>query len=218
MHLAVQFLLGCNWKRCGALVAEAINAYHRGDNHYPRTLDTALCQLSEFEPTGEISTHNDRQGSGMAFFQNGEPNPGRGGHGGRGGGRGRGAGGRNSGRENSAGSEGENTNPTTSDNANNESVNGYVNVLHAESFLQGQGSLPSKWLLLDSCSSVDLISNKDLLHDVHPADASMRVHCNAGTVELTQQGYFGDYPLPVWYNPKGIANILSLHNVSKLYQ
>eukprot|EP00980_Cylindrotheca_fusiformis_P013967 scaffold3632_cov158-Cylindrotheca_fusiformis.AAC.1 len=46
----------------------------------------------------------------------------------------------------------------------------------------------------------------------------MRVHCNAGTVELTQQGYFGDYPLPVWYNPKGIANILSLHNVSKLYQ
>eukprot|EP00980_Cylindrotheca_fusiformis_P024340 scaffold11776_cov239-Cylindrotheca_fusiformis.AAC.1 len=85
----------------------------------------------------------------MAFFQNGEPNPGRGGRGGRGGGRGRGAGGRNSGRENSAGSEGENTNPTTSDNANNESVNGYVNVLHAESFLQGQGSLPSKWLLLD---------------------------------------------------------------------
>eukprot|EP00980_Cylindrotheca_fusiformis_P025472 scaffold13803_cov145-Cylindrotheca_fusiformis.AAC.1 len=28
-------------------------------------------------------------------------------------------------------------------------------------------------------------------------NASMRVHCNAGTVELTQQGYFGDYPLPV---------------------
>eukprot|EP00980_Cylindrotheca_fusiformis_P015585 scaffold4455_cov109-Cylindrotheca_fusiformis.AAC.1 len=81
-HLAVQFLLGCNRKRCGALVAEAINAYHRGDNHYPRTLDTALRQLSEFEPTGEISTYNDRQGSGMAFFQNGEPNPGRGGRGG----------------------------------------------------------------------------------------------------------------------------------------
>ena len=31
-------------------------------------------------------------------------------------------------------------------------------------------------------------------------------------------GYSGDYPVPMWYNPKGIANILSLDNVSQYYQ
>jgi hypothetical protein len=40
---------------------------------------------------------------------------------------------------------------------------------------------------------------------------------HAGRIQLTQQGYFGNYPYPVWYNPKGVANILSLDSVSKHY-
>jgi hypothetical protein len=35
---------------------------------------------------------------------------------------------------------------------------------------------------------------------------------------LTDQGYLGDYPYPVWYNPKGVTNILSLNNVAKHYR
>ena len=34
---------------------------------------------------------------------------------------------------------------------------------------------------------------------------------------MNQQGYLGDYPIPVWYNPKGIANILSMQDVAKHY-
>ena len=30
--------------------------------------------------------------------------------------------------------------------------------------------------------------------------------------------YFGSYPEPIWFNPNGIVNIMSLSNVSKYYQ
>ena len=72
-------------------------------------------------------------------------------------------------------------------------------------------------ILLDSCSSGNIISNKKLLHDIFRAPRRMHVHCNAGSVVLTHQGYLGDYPEPVWFHPKGIANILSLSNVKSYY-
>ena len=78
--------------------------------------------------------------------------------------------------------------------------------------------MPQRWILLDSCSSANLISDRTLLHNVHQAARPLVVHCNAGSVTLTKQGYFGSYPEPVWYNPNGLANIMSLNNVSKYYQ
>ena len=46
----------------------------------------------------------------------------------------------------------------------------------------------------------------------------MRLHCNAGSVTLSHQGYLGDYPVPVWHHPDGVANILSLRNVTQHYR
>ena len=43
------------------------------------------------------------------------------------------------------------------------------------------------------------------------------VRCNAGTITLNQKGYFGTYPEAMWYNPNGIANIISLSNAAKYY-
>ena len=74
------------------------------------------------------------------------------------------------------------------------------------------------WLLLDSCSTVNLISDRDLLTDIHPVPHSLQVRCNAGTVVIDHQGYLGGYPEPVWFNPNGIANLMSLHNVQRYYQ
>ena len=74
------------------------------------------------------------------------------------------------------------------------------------------------WLLLDSCSTVNLISDKDLLTDIHPVPHSLQVRCNAGSVVIDHQGYLGSYPEPVWFNPEGIANLMSLHNVQQYYQ
>ena len=82
----------------------------------------------------------------------------------------------------------------------------------------GGKSLPQRWILLDSCSSANLILDRTLLQNIHQAARPLVVHCNAGTVTLTEQGYFGSYPEPVWYNPSRLANIMSLNNISKYYQ
>ena len=78
--------------------------------------------------------------------------------------------------------------------------------------------LPATWLLLDSCSTTNLISNKSWLHNIHVDGTSILVRCYVGTITLTQKGYFGSYPEPVWFNPHGIANIMSLDNVAKYFR
>ena len=91
------------------------------------------------------------------------------------------------------------------------------NTCAADQFVLQHNRLPNKWLLLDSCSTTDIVSNIQLLTNVHDAPTPTWVRCNAGRIQLTQRGYLGDYPHAVWYNPKGVANILSLHNVSDHY-
>jgi hypothetical protein len=77
--------------------------------------------------------------------------------------------------------------------------------------------LPLLWLLLDRSSTADIFANADLLTNIHDALNPIWVRCNAGRIQLKQQGYFGNYPYDVWCNPRGVANILSLHNVTKHY-
>ena len=84
--------------------------------------------------------------------------------------------------------------------------------------VNGQPNVPNTWLLLDSCSTANLIMNKALLHDIHTLDISISIHCNAGTIATNQKGYLGNYPTPAWYNPKGIANILSMQDVGQQYR
>jgi len=54
--------------------------------------------------------------------------------------------------------------------------------------------------------------------DIVTVDWHMRVRCNAGVRTTNQQGRLGNFPEPVWYNPKGVANILSLNSVKKHYR
>lgn len=65
-------------------------------------------------------------------------------------------------------------------------------------------------ILLDSQSSVHVFNNKELLTDVrmHPAGKTLTVYTNGGHMVSEMVGRFGD--IDVWYNPKSIANILSL--------
>ena len=76
---------------------------------------------------------------------------------------------------------------------------------HGEMFISNKGasSLPDTWLLIDSCSTVDIISSPNLLHGIHHVTNPIRVRCNAGVTTLNQMGYLGDYPRPVWFNPDG---------------
>jgi hypothetical protein len=72
-------------------------------------------------------------------------------------------------------------------------------------------------LLLDSCSTLNLLMDSALLDDIHEVDKTMHARCNAGTMKMNLMGQFGDFPEPVWYNPDGVANILLLYIVSQHY-
>ena len=65
----------------------------------------------------------------------------------------------------------------------------------------------STCLLIDSESSVDILNNAELLTSIHQAKKSLKMHCNAGYIHVTQKGWFGG--IAVWYHPEGIVNILS---------
>lgn len=80
--------------------------------------------------------------------------------------------------------------------------------------LQGSaGHVPESWILLDNQSTVDVFANGNLLKNIRTVPAGyMDIHCNAGVSSTNLMGDLPGYG-PVWYNPKGIANILSLSRV-----
>lgn len=79
--------------------------------------------------------------------------------------------------------------------------------------LQGN-KIPRTWILLDNGSTVDVFVNPNLLQNIHTTDKTMVIRCNAGITKTNQQGYLRGYG-NVWYNPDGIANILSLARVQE---
>ena len=83
-------------------------------------------------------------------------------------------------------------------------------------FYQTNGEILKTWVLLDSQSTVDIFCNPHLLRNIRRTPEGMRIHCNAGS-RLTN--LVGDLPGygTVWYDPKAIANILSLRRVRDHY-
>jgi hypothetical protein len=225
--IGVTLLLKSNHKRYGPSMADLINSYTRGQDVYPNNVTGAYDMLVNYHsPTSNVRAHV--QDHGLAFTQDsdGSGRGGRGGRGGCGGHGGRGYSGR--GNHGSDGGDGRDANATTissssnNNNNNNKQVTPYTacslyDCRPAECFLQ-TSTIPNRWLLLDSCSSVNMVSNEELLHDISSVDKPINIHCNAGTVSVNRNGLLGDYPERVWFNPHGIANILLLDNVAQHYR
>jgi hypothetical protein len=83
---------------------------------------------------------------------------------------------------------------------------------------QRNGRVPTSWILLDNQSTVNVFSNKELLTNIRTTDRVMNIRCNAGVTRTSMIGDLPGYDGEVWYNPKGIANILSLSDVEKYHQ
>jgi hypothetical protein len=83
---------------------------------------------------------------------------------------------------------------------------------------QRNGRVPTSWILLDNQSTVNVFSNKELLTNIRTTDRVMNIRCNACVTRTSMIGDLPGYDGEVWYNPKGIANILSLSDVEKFHQ
>jgi hypothetical protein len=82
---------------------------------------------------------------------------------------------------------------------------------------QGGGlTIPPTWLLLDNQSTVDVFANGNMLKDIHQVDDEMVIASNGGSNVTSEMGTLPGYGL-VWYDPVGIANIVSLSRVREKY-
>lgn len=91
----------------------------------------------------------------------------------------------------------------------------YFHQQHNSVCLQNKVNDPNvshTWILLDNQSTIDVFSNSDLLTNIREGVGRMNIHCNAGVKVVNQIGELAGYGT-VWYNPDGIANILSMSRV-----
>ena len=86
-------------------------------------------------------------------------------------------------------------------------------LLHV-SMAQG-GELPEDRAYLDGCSTVTAFKN-DKLSKIREVAGGIKINCSAGTVVTNMKGKFRR--LSAWYLPDGIANILSMHELEKMYR
>ena len=83
-------------------------------------------------------------------------------------------------------------------------------------YAQPRTKKKDNWILLDNGSTIDVFHNRKLLQKISTSDTTMKIKCNAGTKRTNKIGTLPGYG-DVWYDEHGIANILSLSNVSKRY-
>lgn len=78
------------------------------------------------------------------------------------------------------------------------------------------GKMHPNWLLADTGAGCTVISDQRLLKKIRTAKygRSMTIFCNTGRVTTRQIGFLPGYGM-VWFNPKGIENIISISEAAK---
>ena len=79
-------------------------------------------------------------------------------------------------------------------------------------------TIPKDWILLDSCSTDCVFNDHSLLNNISPCtqQEKLKIYTNGSSLTYDHMRVFKYLPLPGYYNPDSIANILSLKDVLDL--
>jgi hypothetical protein len=78
------------------------------------------------------------------------------------------------------------------------------------------GVVDRNWVLLDSQSTIDHVSNPAMLTNIRKAKIPSKIHCNAGSTCSVLKGNFES--ITVKHSPYRIANVLSLNGAKQRHR
>jgi hypothetical protein len=78
------------------------------------------------------------------------------------------------------------------------------------------GVIDRNWVLLESQSTIDQVSNPAMLANIRKAKIPSKIHCNAGSTCSVLEGNFGS--ITVKRSPYGIANVLLLNGAKQCHR
>ena len=94
------------------------------------------------------------------------------------------------------------------------------NVTLAKFVLNQQelATINPNWVLLDTCSTVSVYCNPQLVHNITPCEPhqELQIITNGGQEFFAHHATSNLVPLPVHFNSKSLANILSLSDVANI--
>ena len=96
----------------------------------------------------------------------------------------------------------------------------YMNHIIAYQTVSHMNQMKPKntWVLLDNQSTVNIFVNPKLLSNIRVSQEEMTIHSHGGARATKMIGSLQGYKQPVWYDPRGITNILVMSNVAKLHK
>ena len=71
------------------------------------------------------------------------------------------------------------------------------------------------WILLNTCSSINLFCNLSFVHNVQ-VNTTLSLAMNAGMMMTNLKAELPGYGM-VWFDPQAMTNVLSFSNIAKQY-
>ena len=90
-----------------------------------------------------------------------------------------------------------------------------IGTIHTHSYAQTNKHMYD-WILLDTCSSINLFCNQSFVHNVHQVKTTLSLATNAGMMMTNLKAELPGYGT-VWLDPQAMKDVLSFGNIAKQY-